>query len=129
MTTRTAPRSGWDGFSLWAGAGVLVSLSLSAVASFGLLLAPFGGLAVGLLIRRGVAGPELLGLVSGAGVGLLGLAALNLGYEPCTGTTSMLASDEPSVGCGGWNPVPFAAAGAVLVVGAVVAFAALRRDR
>jgi hypothetical protein len=128
VTARTAPRAGWDGFSLWAGAGVLVSFSLAGAASIGPIVLPFAALAVVLLARRrGTEGTELLGLAAGFGLTLLGLAALNLDYTPCTGAGVTVAPGETSASCGGWNPLPFAIAGAVLLAGAVVAFARLRR--
>ena len=129
MTTRTASRSVWIGFTHWAGAGVLVSLSLAAAASFGLFLLPVAGAAIVLLARRGGAWPVPLGVVAGVGVTLLALAALNLDSAPCTGTTLTVAPGETSVSCGGFDPRPFAVAGALLVAGATIAFVALLRRR
>lgn len=129
MTTRAAPRSEWGGFALWAGAGVLVSMSLAGAASIGLFLLPFAVVTVALLLRRGGPWPEVVGGAAGLGVVLLVLAALNLDYSPCTEEGISLEPGERSASCGGWNPLPFAVVGAMLLTAAVVAYAALRRAR
>jgi hypothetical protein len=129
MTTRPTRRAGWMGFTLWAVVGVLMSLSLAGAASIGLFVAPFAVLAAVLVARRNDAWPAQVGLAAGLAVLLLWIASVNLDYTPCTGEPLVVYPGEPAASCGGWNPLPFAVAGGLVLVGAVAAFAGLRTRR
>lgn len=104
-------------------------MSVAGAASIGLFLLPFAVVTVALLLRRGHPWPEVVGGAAGLGVVLLVLAALNLDYSPCTEEGISLEPGERSASCGGWNPLPLAVAGALVLAGAVGVFAMLRRAR
>ena len=97
--------SGWDWFGAWAFVGALCSFTLLALASIGLFLLPFALLALFLVGRRGVRGPELLGLITGVGAIVILIGTLNTGDH------------------GGLDPRPWLIVGAALVAAGVVAYA------
>jgi hypothetical protein len=71
--------SGWRWFAAWALAGALVVFAFLSAASIGLFVAPLALLALVLVGRWCVGGGEMFGLVAGAGLVSLLIAALNGG--------------------------------------------------
>ena len=63
--------TGWPWFLAWALAGALSALALVSILSIGIFIAPLAAVAIFLVARRSSRGPEVLGLVTGAG--LLGI--------------------------------------------------------
>jgi hypothetical protein len=120
-------REGWLVFAAWVLAGALAVFSLLGAASIGLFIAPFAAVAIWLALRFGRAGPEMLGLVSGAGAVCLLIAFLNRGTTPCTEQGHTLSPGETEVGCGGLQPTPWLIAGLVLVAVGIVVYALARR--
>jgi hypothetical protein len=120
-------RDGWLVFAAWVLAGALVALSLLGAASIGLFVAPLAAVAIWLVLRFGGAGPEMLGMVSGAGAVCLLIAFLNRGTTPCTQEGHGLSAGETEASCGGLDPTPWLVAGLVLVAAGAVAYALARR--
>jgi hypothetical protein len=121
-------QAGWLVFAAWVLAGALAVFSLLGAASIGLFIAPLAAIAIWLALRFGRAGPEMLGMVSGAGAVCLLIAFLNRGTTPCTEHARLVSSGETEVSCGGLAPVPWLVAGLVLVAAGVVAYALIRRS-
>jgi len=121
-------RDGWLVFGAWVLAGALAVFSLLGAASIGLFIAPLAAVAIWLVLRFGRAGPEMLGMVSGAGVVSLLIALLNRGTRPCTEEGLRLRPGETEAICGGLDPVLWLVAGLVLVAAGVVAYALARRS-
>ena len=101
---------GWGWFGAWASAGALCAFAFVSMASIGLFVAPFALLALFLVGRRGVRGPEVLGLVAGAGAIVILIGALN------------------TDGHGSLDPRLWFGAGAALVATSVVAYSSARRS-
>jgi len=120
-------REGWLVFAAWVLAGALVVFSLLGAASIGLFIAPLAAVAIWLAFRFGRAGPEMLGMVSGAGAVCLLIAFLNRGTTPCTEQGHTLSPGETEAGCGGLASTPWLVAGLVLVAAGIVAYALARR--
>src|SRR5829696_5742844 len=120
-------REGWLVFAAWVLAGALAVFSLLAAASIGLFIAPLAAIAIWLALRFGRAGPEMLGMVSGAGAVCLLIAFLNRGTTPCTEQADLGSSAEIEVSCGGLAPTPWLVAGLVLGAAGTVAYALARR--
>ena len=59
--------TGWPWFLAWALAGALCALALVSILSIGIFIAPLAVAAIVLVARMSSGGPELLGLVTGAG--------------------------------------------------------------
>jgi hypothetical protein len=112
MTMRSADRS-WRLFAAWAGATALTVFGFLAMWTIGL---PFLMAGLGLAIWLVATGHTLPAVAAAAGV-LVGMGAIllligviNLDYTPCSEL-------DPSGGeCGGWNPVPWLAAGSGLTI-------------
>jgi hypothetical protein len=121
-------RQGWLVFAAWVLAGALAVFSLLGAASIGLFIAPLAVVAIWLAFRFGRAGPEMLGLVTGAGTVCLLIAFLNRGTTPCTEQGRTLRPGETEVGCGGLEPTPWLVVGLVLVAAGIVAYALARRN-
>jgi hypothetical protein len=121
-------RAGWLVFAAWVLAGALAVFSLLGAASIGLFIAPLAGIAIWLALRFGRAGPEMLGMVSGAGAVCLLIALLNRNTSPCAEEGHILSPAETEAGCGGLEPMPWLVAGVVLVAAGVVAYALTRRS-
>jgi hypothetical protein len=96
--------SGWRWFAAWALAGALVVFAFLSAASIGLFVAPVALLTLVLVGRWGAGGGEMLGLVAGAGLVSLLIAALN-----------------------GGDRAPWLLIGLGLVTAGIVAYAAARR--
>ena len=120
-------REGWLVFAAWVLAGALATFSLLGAASIGLFIAPLAAIAIWLALRLGRAGPEMLGMVSGAGAVCLLIAFLNRGTTPCAEHGRLVSSGETEVSCGGLAPTPWLVAGLVLVAAGVVGYALARR--
>jgi hypothetical protein len=120
-------REGWLVFAAWVLVGALAVLSLLGAASIGLLIAPLAAVAIWLTLRFGRVGPEMLGMVSGAGAVCLLIAFLNRGTTPCTEQGATLSPGETETSCGGLEPTPWLVAGSALVVVGIVAYALARR--
>ncbi len=120
-------RQGWLVFAAWVLAGALVVLSLLGAASIGLFIAPLAAIAIWLAVRLGGAGPEMLGMISGAGTVCLLIAFLNRGMTPCAEQGRLLSSGQTEVSCGGLAPTPWLVAGLVLIAAGVVAYVLARR--
>lgn len=121
-------RDGWLVFGAWVLAGALAVFSLLGAASIGLFIAPLAAVAIWLVLRFGRAGPEMLGMVSGAGVVALLIALLNRGTRPCSEEGLRLRPGETEATCGGLDAVLWLVAGLVLVAAGVVAYALARRS-
>jgi hypothetical protein len=120
-------REGWLVFAAWVLAGALAVFSLLGAASIGLFIAPLAAVAIWLAVRFGRAGPEMLGMVSGAGAVCLLIAFLNRDTTACTEQGRLLSSGETEVHCGGLAPTPWLVAGLVLVPAGVAAYVLARR--
>jgi hypothetical protein len=107
--------SGWRWFAAWAFVGALVVFALVTGFSIGLFVLPFAVIALVLVAARAAGGAEMLGLISGAGLIGLVVAALNVGSTPCT-------SDPTRVHCGGLDPTPWFIGGLALVLAGVVGY-------
>jgi hypothetical protein len=116
LTRRPTHFSGCAGFWLWALVGAGVALAFISFIGW-LLLVPAAVVAY-LLVRRSRwnRGPALFGVVAGAGLPLLLVAALNW-------------SDwhHRTLGDGTPNPYEWGGVGLCLLVAGIVAFAVLRR--
>jgi hypothetical protein len=121
-------RTGWLGFAYWVPAGALLTLTVAAAPSFGLLLLPPAVLAIVLTARRARSWPEVLGAGDGAGAVLLAIAAINGDHRSCSaGHVLVLAPGERSAECGGLAPMPFLVIGLVVCIGAAVTHLVLMR--
>jgi hypothetical protein len=120
--------AGWGWFSAWVGAGALVAFALVSAASIGLFVLPFALLALWAVLRRSPPWPTPLGLVSGAGLVCLLIWILNRDYRPCPENGELtVPPGATSVECGGFDALPFLAAGIVLTLAGPALFAAVRR--
>jgi hypothetical protein len=63
--------TGWRWFLAWVFGGALSALAFVSMLSIGIFIAPLAAVAIFLVARKSPRGPELLGLVTGAG--LLGI--------------------------------------------------------
>lgn len=122
------PARGWPWFAAWALAGALVVFSLLSATSIGLFVLPFA-LAAVLLVALRARRPEMIGLVSGAGLVALLVAFLSRDYRPCPEGPITLRPGEPSFACGGFDPTPWLVAGLVVALGGAAAYAPARRRR
>jgi hypothetical protein len=95
--------------------------------SIGLFLLPVAVLVIWLVARGGGIWPEVLGLVGGAGVVGLVIAALNHDSRECPAGPITLPPGETSFTCGGTDPKPWLAGGLVLVALAPILYAVARR--
>ena len=115
------------GFLGWVLVGGLVSLGVLALLSIGIVLIAAGVVvAVVLLLHPGGRGAARLGLLSGMGLPLLYVAALNR-----EGPGDVCHDFEGGVKCEQqWSPWPFLAVGLGLVVAGVVLYVlAVRRGQ
>jgi hypothetical protein len=101
-------RRGWPWFGGWALTGALFAFAVVSALSIGLFVLPFALVAFWMLGRRGAAGAEMLGAVSGAGAPCLLVAAVAAGSEAPDGR-------------------PWLAAGLLLVATGIAAYAMVRR--
>jgi hypothetical protein len=125
MTTAATarPRAALGPFLAWASVGAGACLAVLSVLSIGIFVLPVAATATIVLLRwpagRTMAVP---GLISGLGLPLLYVAYLNRGGpgQICV-TTATGQSCEME-----WSPWPWLAAGTLLAVAGIAAFAALR---
>jgi hypothetical protein len=118
----------WSWFGAWTVAGVLVTFSLLAAASIGLLTLPFAVLGVWAITRGSPRWPTAFGLVSGAGLVCLLIWWINRGNTPCPASGALSGvPGEASVECGGVDPQPWLVAAVALIVVGAFAFAVARR--
>lgn len=113
MPTTTVGR--WVAFAAWALVGVAVAFGVLGLLTIGAFIL-MGAAVLGALVWRGFGRCGLAGLVSGLGVPLLYVAALNWQGpgEHCT-------RDGNSVSCVDmWSPWPWLLIGVGLVLGGVV---------
>jgi hypothetical protein len=99
------------------------------MASIGLFVMPVAVAAAWLTSRHVDSGPELFGLVAGAGLVsfAVGLANIeNLGEEPCPASGSQ-GLQEGEATCGGLDPIPWLSVGAVLTLASASAFEWIRQ--
>jgi hypothetical protein len=118
-TRRSSHLAGCAGFWLWAVVGATAVLaSVSFVGWF--FLVPVAVVAVIVVPRRSEwkSGPTMLGLIAGAGLPLLLVAALNW-----NGWQNRTAGDNTP------NPYEWGAVGVLLVVAGIVAYAIRTRTR
>ncbi|HXV34655.1 MAG TPA: hypothetical protein VD769_11650 [Gaiellaceae bacterium] len=119
---------GWGWFVAWTGVGGLLAFTLIAAASIGLLVAPFGFLALWLVLRRSPPRATASGLVSGVGLVSLLIWALNRDYRPCPESGELtLPPGATSVECGGFDALPFLVTGIVLALAGAALYALARR--
>jgi len=97
--------TGWRWFLAWVLAGALSALALVSALSIGIFILPLAVVAIVLIARRSPRGPELLGLVTGAGV--LGIVVWVLSR-------------------GEWDATRWLVGGLALAAAGVVAYAAAR---
>src|SRR5687768_17474878 len=121
-------QAGWLVFTAWVLAGALAVFSLLGAASIGLFIAPLAAIAIWLALRFGRAGPEMLGMVAGAGAVCLLIALLNRNTRSCAEEGHILSPAETEASCGGLEPMPWLVAGLVLVAAGFVAYALARRS-
>ncbi len=120
---RTEPPA-WGWYLAWAIVGAGVALSLLAVMTIGIFIAPFVGLAGLALCRRPRARSAATGLIFGLAVPVLWVAWLNHDGpgNVCTTTpTSQSCVEE-------YSPWPFLALAVALVTAALAASVLLRRQ-
>jgi hypothetical protein len=120
---------GWGWFAAWAGAGFLLAFSLVSAASIGLLIVPFALLALWAILRASPPRWTAFGLVSGAGsVGVL-IWVLNRDSRPCPESGELtVPAGGTSIECGGFDALPFLAAGLVLTLACPALVAGARRS-
>jgi hypothetical protein len=122
-------RPGWLSFCTWAEAVALLTLAVLGAFSIGILVMPFGLVFLWLAVRRTHAWPEwVMGGPLGLGATLLLIAYLNRGYVPCIPSGTMSRS-QGAHSCGGHDPAPWLAIGAILVIAGITGFSAARRTR
>ena len=122
-------RPGWLSFCTWAEAVALLTLAVLGAWSIGILVMPFALVFLWLAVRRTHAWPEwVMGGPLGLGATLLFIAYLNRGYVPCIPSGTMIRS-QGFYQCGGLDPAPWLAIGAILVIAGITGFSAARRTR
>jgi len=121
-------RTGWRAFGVWAVVGSLFGFALVALASIGLFILVLAIAAAALVAtgERVRVWPEITGVLAGLGAFPLVVGLLNVGSTPCPSSGSA-ASGAASVSCGGFDPVPWLAAGTALIAAGLAAYSVLRR--
>ncbi len=125
----TPGTASWVEFAGWTGVGLLF---FGGAFLFPLLALtwPMAAVATWLLTRRGVRGPELVGLVNGVAALCLFVAFTQRNSNPCgNSTTVVLRPGETDAGCSGADPRPFLIFGLVLAVASALTYAATRHRR
>jgi hypothetical protein len=117
-------RSGWNSFAEWALALALLSFALIGAASIGRFVFPFAIVALVLAERRNRPWPEpLMGGLVGIGAVLLFVAYRNRNYAPCPpGRFPMRLAHGEHFSCGGFDPMPWLAIGALLTAAGFVGY-------
>ena len=117
---------GWRGFAAWAVAGGLITFSF--LSWVGIFVLPATLVACWFATRSARSSLELLGALLGAGLVCLGIAFGARDYNPCPpGGSLRVPPGETSVSCGGFDPVPWLAAGLALVLVGALAYGVGRR--
>lgn len=127
-------QGGWRAFAEWALAVALLSFAVLAAASIGMLLLPFALLALALAARRNRAWPEArLGGLTGIGSVCLYMAYISRAYSPCPAQPTRIRVFEGDhvnrYSCGGFEPMPWLAAGLLLTAAGCVGYLISRRTR
>ncbi len=119
------PPEGWWRFAAWVFAGALTMFAWLTGFSIGLFLLPFAVLVIWLVARKSRIWPEILGMVGGAGVICLVIAAVNHEGPGCRTTEEAGAI---TVTCGGsLDPKPWLVVGFALLAVAPLLYAFARR--
>jgi hypothetical protein len=117
----------------WTGVGLLLTFGFFAMFSIGTPFFLAGLFAATMLVRRHHTGSSLFGLLIGAGLICLLIAALNTDYQSCPpGAQSFSVTLKPGqtgaeYQCGGLNPVPLAIVGAAGIAIGLASVAMVRR--
>jgi hypothetical protein len=123
--------AGWGWFAGWCVAGATFTFSFLTGFSIGLFVLP---LAAVLLIWVAWSAPRLaeaLGFIEGTGLILLLVAFRQRDYAPCTGEDYVIPPGSPpgtSVGCGGFDPMPWLIAGIALTGLSLLTYLILRKE-
>jgi hypothetical protein len=117
-------RTGWQSFAEWALALALLSFAIIAAASIGMFVFPFAIVALVFAERRNRSWPEpLMGGLVGIGSVLLFVAYRNRHYAPCPpGRFPMRLAHGEHFSCGGFDPMPWLAVGALLTAAGLVSY-------
>ncbi|MDX6653185.1 MAG: hypothetical protein QOJ38_1966 [Solirubrobacterales bacterium] len=104
----------------WVATGFVLLFGFLTGFSIGLPILMAGIIATIFLIRRGGRRREMLGLLAGAGLVCLLVAAINSDYERCPGNVASVAltlrpGEQATADCGGFPPLPWAIAGGCLI--------------
>jgi hypothetical protein len=119
------PPAGWWRFAAWVFAGALTMFAWLTGFSIGLFVLPFAVLAIWLVARKSRIWPEILGMVGGAGVILIVIAAINHEGPGCRTTEE---NGGITVTCGGsLDPIPWLVGGLVLLAVAPLLYALVLR--
>lgn len=119
------PETGWWRFAAWVFAGALTMFAWLTGFSIGLFVLPFAVLAIWLVARKSRIWPEILGMVGGAGVIGIVIAAINHEGPGCRTTEE---AGGITVTCGGsLDPKPWLVGGLVLLAVAPALYALARR--
>ena len=126
-TLRPETTTGWGAFAAWALCGMLWAFSFLSFA--GLVTLPVAAILTALLIKYAPDNRDAMGLVAGIGAMVLVIGFLNLGYQPCPESpTIVIMTDEGSFSCGGLDPKPWLAVGFIFLVVAIAVYR-LRRQK
>jgi hypothetical protein len=122
-------RSGWQSFAEWAFALALLSFALIGAATNGMFVFPFAIIALVFAERRNRPWPEsLMGGLAGVGSVSLFVAYTNRDYAPCPpGRFPMKLSHGEHFSCGGFDPMPWLAIGALLTAAAFIGYFVSKR--
>ena len=121
-------RSGWQSFAEWALALALLSFALIGAATIGMFVFPFAVLALVLAERRNRPWPEsLMGGLVGIGSVLLFVAYRNRDYASCRRGFPMRLAHGELFSCGGFDPMPWLAIGALLTAAGFVGYFVSKR--
>jgi len=119
-------RTGWRSLFAWALALGLAALTVIAAASIGVFVLPVAAVAFVLVARWNHVWPEsVLGGFLGVGAGCFFVAYRNRAYATCppAGMPITLNVGE-RLTCGGFDPTPWLAIGALLVLVGLVTYVA-----
>ena len=120
-------KGGWRALADWSLALGLAVLVVLGSATIGLFLMPLAVAACWVVARRDRLWPEgIMGALIGTGCVCLLVAFLNRASGPCIRGPAHLAKGQHS-SCGGLEPLPWIAAGAVSLVLGIAGYIILRR--
>ena len=125
MTTR---RTGWRALIEWGLAVGLIFFAVLSLTTIGIFVAPLALAACWLASRRNRTWPEgPMGGSVGIGLVCLIIAYLNRHYAPCSNVPSTIPLGQRFWSCGGLDPLPWLAAGGVLIGAGLLAYILVRR--